>query len=89
MNFGCFALPAIRPADYDELMMHRSILRNCGRHATDMCAAWIERSEIRDPGCRPSPLKLRRANLSKAAEVLTKAASLLRAGVAAAELFRV
>jgi hypothetical protein len=23
LNFGCFALPAIRPADYDELMMQR------------------------------------------------------------------
>jgi hypothetical protein len=31
------------------------------------------------PACRPSPLKLRRANVSEAAEALAKAAALMRA----------
>src|SRR5260370_42110717 len=43
-----------------------------------------ERSDIRGgvPGFRPSPLKLRRANVSEAAEALAKAASLMRATTA-------
>src|SRR3984893_5309494 len=33
------------------------------------------------PACRPSPLRLRRANVSEAAEALAKAAALMRATV--------
>jgi hypothetical protein len=55
LNFGCFALPAIRPADYDELMMQRKHFAKLWQARHTQVRSLIERSEIKDPGCRFAP----------------------------------